>query len=290
MTRIIEALEEISDEYDALFCDLWGCVHDGIAALPEAVEALRAYRARGGSVVLLTNAPRPRASVALQIEALGVPDDAWDTIATSGDAARDAMFRGAVGSRIYFMGEERDHVFFEPIATVEDPVAIERVPLGEAEGIVVTGPFDPSEPPEAVRPQLLSAKARGLKLLSANPDIVVDKGDKREFCGGAIAELYKSMGGEVLSFGKPHPPVYDLARRRLAEFGDPVPDERILAIGDGIATDVLGGALEGLDVLFVSGGLALKETATERQPEPEALDRFLDTQRANPEFTIGKLR
>ncbi len=290
MTRIIETLAEISDDYDALFCDLWGCVHDGVRALPEAVAALQAFRAGGGTVVLLTNAPRPRSAVAAQIATLGVPDDAWDTIATSGDAARDAMFRGAVGHRVFFIGEERDHVFFEPLHLVENPVEITRVPLDEAEGVVVTGPLDPMAPPETLRPQLLAAKTRGLKMLSANPDVIVDKGDRREFCGGAIAELYEEMGGTVLSFGKPHPPVYDLARRRLAEFGDPVPDERILAIGDGIATDVRGAALEDLHVLFVSGGLALAETRTERHPDEGALESFLAGHGAVPEYAIGKLR
>ncbi|MBJ3762576.1 TIGR01459 family HAD-type hydrolase [Maribius pontilimi] len=290
MTQIIDSLAEISESYDALLCDLWGCVHDGVRALPEAVAALQAFRAKGGTVVLLTNAPRPRAAVAAQIDRLGVPDDAWDTIATSGDAAREAMFRGAVGSKVYFIGEDRDDVFFEPLHLVEDPVKIERVALDRAEGVVITGPFDSHQPPEVLRPQLLDAKTRGLTMLNANPDIVVDRGDTREYCAGAVAQLYEQMGGSVLSFGKPHPPVYDLARRRMAEFGDPVPDDRILAIGDGILTDVKGGMLEGFDVLFVTGGLAAEETRTDRQPEPDALTAYLADQQMDPPFSVGKLR
>ena len=290
MTQIITSLSQIQDDYDALFCDLWGCVHDGVRALPAAVAALQAFRAAGGSVVLLTNAPRPRASVAEQIAGMGVPDDAWDTIATSGDAARSAMFTGAVGSKVYFIGEGRDHPFFEPLNIVSDPVDISMVPMAEADGVVVTGPYDPNQPPDVLRPQLLEEKTRGLKMLNANPDIVVDRGDHREYCGGAVAQLYEQMGGTVLSFGKPHPPVYDLARRRLAELGDGVRDERILAVGDGIATDVKGALLEGLDVLFVSGGLAAAETATNTDPDPAKLESYLNEHQMNPPYTIGYLR
>jgi len=295
MTEIIRALSDISGRYDALFCDLWGCLHDGVAALPAAVAALQDYRARGGMVVLLTNAPRPRADVAQQIATFGVPEDAWDTIATSGDAARVAMFTGAVGSRIYHIGETRDSTFFEPLAIVEDPVAIEKVALDRAEGIVCTGPFDPSADLDTLRPQLLTAKARGLTMLNANPDIVVDRGDRREWCGGAVARLYEEMGGTVLAFGKPHPPVYDIARRRLAEAGGAgIADDAILAVGDGIATDVLGARLEGIDSLFVSGGLAAVETGTASgpaaQPDPDALKTFLTREDASPTYAIGYLR
>lgn len=290
MVRIVDSLAEISADYDAVFCDLWGCVHDGIAALPEAVEALTAYRATGGVVVLLTNAPRPRAAVAEQIARIGVPDAAWDTIATSGDATRLAMFTGAVGRRVYFIGEPRDEIFFEPLGVVADPVEIERVPLDRAEGIVCTGPFDTSADPDELRPVLLEAKTRGLPLLSANPDIVVDRGDRREWCGGAVARLYERMGGTSLSFGKPHAPVYDLARRRLAEVAREVDGERILAIGDGAETDIRGAMGEGIDSLFVSGGLARLDTKTEAQPDQEALDAFVARGMIAPTFAIGYLR
>ncbi|PZX16582.1 HAD superfamily hydrolase (TIGR01459 family) [Palleronia aestuarii] len=290
MTQIIDALSEVAEDYDAVFCDLWGCLHDGVRALPEAVEALTRFKEGGGSVVLLTNAPRPRASVAEQIAAMGVPEDCWDTIATSGDAARLAMFRGEIGQKLYHIGVDRDSGFFEPLQIMENPVEITRVPLAEAEGIVCTGPFDAHADPSVLRPELLHAKTLGLRMLNANPDVVVDRGERREWCAGAVAELYESMGGEVLSFGKPYPPVYDLARRRLAEFGADVPDSRILAIGDGIATDVKGAIGEGLDVLFVTGGLAAAETETTRQPQEAALRSFLDSQMMSPTFAIGKLR
>ena len=290
MTRIITALSEISAQYDALFVDLWGCVHDGVKALPEAVAALQAYRARGGVVVLVTNSPRARRGVEKQLVIFGVPEDAWDTIATSGDSARSAMFQGAVGQKVFFIGEIRDTAFFEPLKVLEHPLHVEAVPLEEAEGIVCTGPFDPFADPSVLRPELLYAKQKGLKLLCANPDIVVDRGESREWCAGAVARLYTEMGGESLYFGKPHPPIYDLARLRLAALGRDVPKERILCIGDGIATDILGAVGEDYDSLFITGGLAAAETRTVTQPEEAALNAFLDKEKTQPTHAIGKLR
>ncbi len=291
MTRIINALSDIWDKYDALLVDLWGCVHNGVTAYPEAVEALRGFRARGGAVCLLTNSPKPRKGVAEQIEHFGVPRDAWDTIATSGDSARAAMFRGVVGQKLFFMGEwERDAGFFEPINVVENPVPIELVPLDQAEGIVCCGPFDPHADPEVNRPTFLYAKQKGLKLLCANPDIVVDRGDRREWCAGALARLYTEMGGESLYFGKPHPPIYDLARQRLAEIDRLVPESRILAIGDGLHTDVAGAMGEDIDSLFITGGLARAETKTTDQPEPDALKAYLEREKLEPTYAIGQLR
>lgn len=290
MTRIIENLAEVSDRYDALLVDLWGCLHNGIEAFPEAVVALQEFVSRGGTVLLLTNAPRPRLGVEKQLALMNVPDDCWHTITTSGDSARAAMFRGAVGNKIYFIGEDRDQKFFEPLKIVEDPVEIAQVPLEMAEGIVCTGPFDPHEDPSANRARFLFAKQKGMKFLCANPDIVVDRGETREWCAGALARLYTEMGGESLYFGKPHPPIYDLARRRLVELGKGVSDERILAIGDGIRTDILGALGENIDSLFITGGLAAEETATEHQPDPEKLARFVAGEQISPTYAIGKLR
>ncbi|MFP4043801.1 MAG: HAD family hydrolase [Rhodosalinus sp.] len=291
MTQIIDSLDEIAARYDALLVDLWGCVHDGVRALPEAVAALQRYRAeRGGAVVLVTNSPKPRAGVERQLDRLGVPRDAWDAMATSGDSARAAMFRGAVGQRVYFIGQEHDLGFFEPLRLLDDPLEIARVPLREAEGMVCTGPFDPMADPSVLRPDLLYAKTQGLKLLCANPDIVVDRGDVREWCAGAVAALYTEMGGESLYFGKPHPPIYDLAYRRLAALERDVPREAMLAIGDGTRTDIAGAMGEGIDSLYISGGLARLETGTARQPDPERLSAWLSAEKVSPQYAIGALR
>lgn len=290
MTRIITTLAEVSAQYDALFVDLWGCVHNGVTAFPDAVTALQGYRASGGKVILVTNSPRPRAGVKKQLAQFGVPDDAWDSIATSGDSARSAMFRGTVGQKVWFIGQPGDQRFFEPLNLLEHPVQISQVPLAQAEGIVCTGPKDPMAAPDIMRPAFETAIARGLKLLCANPDIVVDRGEEREWCAGALAQLYTEMGGESLYFGKPHPPVYDLARRRLNALGSMVPDDRILAIGDGILTDIKGAIGEDIDSLFISGGLAASETKTDTHPDADALSLYFEKEKLHPTYSIGFLR
>lgn len=287
---IIPSLDQIAGRYDAMFVDLWGCVHNGVRAYPEAVAALRRYRDNGGVVILVTNSPKPRAHVEQQLERFGVPTDCWDDMATSGDSARVAMFTGTVGNKVYFIGEERDLPFFDPPAVLENPREITRTPLSEAEGIVCTGPFDPDADPADLRPDLLYAKQKGLKLLCANPDIVVDRGAHREWCAGAIAQIYTEMGGESLFFGKPHPPIYDLARRRMNALGHDFPNAGILAIGDGAHTDIRGAMGEDIDSLFITGGLAAEDTKTTEQPDPDALAAYLQQQGVNPTFSIGKLR
>ena len=290
MTQIIASLSEISDNYDVLFCDLWGCVHDGLRPYPDAVEALRAFKAKGGTVLLLTNSPRPRDSVERQLARMGVPRDCWDVIASSGDSARAAMLRGMVGKKVYFIGEDRDQTFFDPMQLVEDADEIQQVPLDQAEGIVCTGPFDPTADPDVMRSEFLYAKTKGLKLLCANPDIVVDRGEDREWCAGALAKLYTEMGGESLYFGKPHPPIYNLARARLTQMDVSVLDSRILAVGDGVFTDVQGALGENLDCLFITGGLAREETDTDTQPNQEKLTTYLENAQMEAPYSIGYLR
>lgn len=290
MAEIIDQLSEISSRYDAMFVDLWGCMHDGIIPFENAVAAMQGYRKTGGVVIYVTNAPRHRDSVKEQLRRIGVAADSYDDIATSGDAARFAMFSGIVGSKVYFIGQPHDQDFFDPLKFMDDPVPIEQVDLQEAEGIVCCGPFDPHADPSVLRPEFLYAKQKALKLLCANPDIMVDRGERREWCAGALAQLYTEMGGESLYFGKPHPPIYDLARRRLSALGHEIPDSQILCIGDGAHTDVRGALGEGLDCLFISGGLAAKETKTDIQPEPEALTAYLDAQMVAPDYAIGGLR
>ncbi len=293
--QIIQSLSEVSDRYDALLCDLWGCLHDGVHAFPEAVAALRDFRAKGGCVILLTNAPRPWEDVEKQLASLGVPADCWDGIATSGEAAREALFRGIVGEKVYHIGPDKDLGLFTPPPSMTDPVPIERVPLKDAEGIVCTGLFDDrSETPEDYRATLLYAREMGLKLLCANPDIAVDLGGQRIFCAGAIARLYTEMGGESLYFGKPYPPIYNLVRNMLVSLGKNIADDRILAIGDGIDTDIKGAMGEGLDTLFVTGGLAAEETGTAKQPtaqpQKDRLTHYLETKMMTPTYAIGFLR
>jgi len=291
MTQIITKFTDISDHYDAAFVDLWGCMHNGIVAFDAAVAAMQAFRAEGGIVVLVTNSPRPRFSVADQIREMGMPDDCYDTIATSGDSARAAMLQGVIGDKVWFMGEPaRDADFFKPMDMLKDPIDIQQVPLDQATGIVCCGPFDTQADPEVNRADFLVARERGLKLLCANPDIIVDRGETREWCAGALAALYTETGGESLYFGKPHPPIYDLARLRLAGLELLSTEPRIICIGDGIKTDVQGGVQEDLDTLFITGGLAAAETKTVTQPDADALKAYCETEMMSPTYAIGFLR
>ncbi len=291
MTRIIDKLADIATQYDTLYCDLWGCLHDGVEAFPEAVSALTQFRSGGGRVVLMTNAPRPAPGVVRRLDDMGVPHEAYDLVVSSGDAAQAAMLQGAAGRRVHHIGPAKDDDFFTTLPEdMPDARPVERVALAEAEGIVCTGPVEEDrDRPEDYRATLLHAKTRGLKLLCANPDIVVDFGDRRVYCAGALAALYDEMGGQSLYFGKPHPPIYDRARLKLAarDAGDP---GRVLAIGDGIATDIRGARLEDIDSLFISGGLAARETGTARQPDPDKLAAFLQAAEESPTFTMGFLR
>lgn len=289
MTRIIGALSEIAPNYDVLYCDLWGCLHNGRQPYGAAIAALQGFRQGGGRVVLMTNAPRPNAFVIAQLDRMGVPRDAWDLVVSSGDAAQDAMFAGAVGRRVWHVGTDKDDGFFTDVPPEwADAPAVTRVPLEEAEGVVVTGPFDEmNEAPEDYRLRLMLARERGLALLCANPDIVVDMGETRIYCAGALAEFYEDLGGRSLYFGKPHPPIYERAQRllNLAE------GARVLAIGDGINTDVRGARQEGIDCLFVTGGLAAEAFGPDvEHPDAGLLREWLAQRQTDPEYSIGRLR
>ncbi|MCZ8335858.1 MAG: TIGR01459 family HAD-type hydrolase [Rhodobacteraceae bacterium] len=287
MTDLIPSLASIADGYDAVFCDLWGCLHNGQTPFPAAVAALRAFRAQGKTVLLLTNSPRPKSSVIDQLARIGVPTDAWDEIVSSGDASQYAMLSGAVGTRIHHIGAIKDETFFTDLPADAPALAITRVPLAEAEGVVCTGLKDDlTETPEDYSASLLMMKAKGLTLLCANPDLIVDLGERRLFCAGALAQAYEAMGGTALYYGKPHPPIYDLARRRLAALTGQ-DEARILAIGDGIATDIQGGIGEGIDTLFVTAGIAAHEFGPDpAQPDPARLRAWLDAQQLSPTYAI----
>jgi HAD superfamily hydrolase (TIGR01459 family) len=296
MTEILRALADLTGRYDAVFCDLWGCLHNGKAAFPAAVTALQGFRKTGGRVVLLTNAPRPKDSVIKQLDGMLVPRDAWDIVVTSGDAAQMGMLSGAVGTQVHHIGALKDEAFFTDFAddlaayaATQPPIT--RVALKDATGIVCTGLADDlTETPDDYRAALLLGKTLGLPMICANPDIVVDLGDQRLYCAGALAQAYEVMGGTALYFGKPHPPIYDLARRRLAQAGAPA-DPQILCIGDGISTDIQGGMAEGLDTLFITGGLEAAHFGPDVEaPDQALLDAWLDRRELSSTFAMGRLR
>lgn len=286
MTEMISALADVADRYDAVFCDLWGCLHNGKTAFPAAVAALQAFRARGGKVVLLTNAPRPFGVVAAQLDRMGVGRDAWDLIVTSGDATQLALFSGSYGSRVGFIGADKDESFFTDLPPDLWAAEVTRVPIPEAEVLLCTGlAQDLTETPDDYRLPLAQARSAGLTMLCANPDVIVDYGDKRLWCAGALAAEYEKLGGEALYFGKPHPPVYDLARRKLGLEG-----ARILCIGDGLWTDVKGGIAEGLDTLYVTGGISAHEFGAPEAPDMAKVQAFLDREMLSATYAIPALR
>jgi HAD superfamily hydrolase (TIGR01459 family) len=283
---IIDSLDDIADRYDAVLCDLWGCLHDGVTVYPAAAAALQRFRKGGGAVALFTNAPRPAWSVIEQLTALGAPEGISDLVVSSGDAARESVKAGEWGSRVYFIGAERDLAFFEGLS-------VTLTSMEDAECIICTGLRDDlTEVPEDYADELRTAQLLGLPMLNANPDIVVDKGDKRLWCSGALARDYQAIGGTARTYGKPNPPIYDYGRKRLAEVtGRDIDESRILCIGDGVLTDLTGAVAEGLDCLFVTGGLAAEETGGDAErPDPAKLEAFLKGHSLSTTWAIGRLR
>lgn len=290
MTRLINNLAEVAHSYDALFVDLWGCLHNGITPFDEAVDALQAYKAQGGKVLLLTNSPKPKSVVVAKLDQMGVSREIYDEIASSGDAAQIAMTSGVVGRKVFHLGPERDLGFF---TDENGPIDVERVPLDMAEGIVCTGLFDDARDSlEDYRLTILDGVNRGLKLLCANPDVLVDVGDKRLYCAGALAEAYTAAGGTSLYYGKPHSPIYELAYTHLsAVAGRRIDHDRILCIGDGINTDIRGGVAEDLDTIFITGGLAATEISeTAGIPNERELANYIASHELSPTFAISRLR
>jgi HAD superfamily hydrolase (TIGR01459 family) len=250
----IAGLSQISAGYDALLCDVWGVIHNGVENFPAACAALARFRAERGPVVLISNAARPHAPVVEQLDAIGVPREAWSHIVTSGDATRVLLAERAPGPA-WLIGVDRDAPLYEGLG-------LETSDLAHARFISLTGPYDDeNDEPADYRDRFIEAVGRDLELICANPDIVVQRGDKLIYCGGALAQLYESLGGRVSMVGKPYKPIYDLSLAKAAEaLGAPLDLSRVLCIGDGLPTDVRGANARGLDVLFVASGIHGAET------------------------------
>jgi HAD superfamily hydrolase (TIGR01459 family) len=247
--RFAERLSELVDGVEVILSDIWGVVHNGLEAFPEACEALHTYRQRGGTVILITNAPRPADSVQRQLRKLGVADGIYDAIVSSGDLTRHFV-ADHPGKKMFWLGPDRDSSIYRGLDAV-------TAPLEQADYIVCTGLFDDeTESAEDYRAMMLQARERKLPLVCANPDIVVERGDRLIYCAGAIAELYRELGGEVIFYGKPHRPIYDRAMALASERrGSPAPLDRVLAIGDSVRTDLTGAHGFGIDCLFVTRGI-----------------------------------
>lgn len=256
--RRIAGLSELAGEFDTLLCDVWGVLHNGVAAFPAAVEALTSFRAGGGRVVLITNAPRPRASVAKQLAQLGVTGSAYDAIVTSGDVTRELIAERA-NARFFHLGPERDLPLY-------DGLGIRLVGEPEAEVVSCTGLFnDTSETPDDYREQLGRFRERRMPMICANPDLVVERGKSLVYCAGALAALYRELGGEAVIVGKPHPAIYEAAMSEIRALGG----SRVLAIGDGLPTDIRGAVDKGIPVLFVTGGIHAADFGDHANPDRE---------------------
>lgn len=245
--RMLDGLAAIAADYDAALVDIWGVIHNGRTPFLDAIEACRRFRAERGPVVLISNSPRPSDAIPAQMAAIGAGTDFFDGIVTSGDATR-AVFAARAPGPAFKLGPDRD----DPIY---DGTGLTFAPLEAATFISCTGLFDDeNEGPDDYRDLLDAAKARDLDLVCANPDVTVLRGTKLIYCAGALAEAYAGIGGRVVLCGKPHAPIYALARERLVAAGAAT-DARILAVGDGPLTDLRGAATQGLDALFVIAGL-----------------------------------
>jgi HAD superfamily hydrolase (TIGR01459 family) len=269
---IIAGLSEIAPRYNALLCDVWGVIHNGREAFPGVVDCLKTYR-KQGTVLLLSNAPRPSPPIQEQLASLGVPADAYDAIVTSGDLTRKLLAeKSAHGTfKLHHVGPDRDLPLFEGLS-------VARVPLADAEAIVCTGPFDDTkEGPEDYRDYWKPALARRMPFYCANPDLVVQRGDQLIYCAGALGQDYERQGGDVLYLGKPHAPVYDFVEARLKELGRPIPRPKWLAIGDGLKTDIKGATDANLDALLITGGIHEAELAdAASNPDPAKIAAVLN--------------
>jgi HAD superfamily hydrolase (TIGR01459 family) len=262
--RFVERLADLVDGIDVVLSDIWGVVHNGLESFPEACEALHTFRSRGGTVIMITNAPRPADSVQRQLRKLGVADDTYDAIVSSGDLTRHYV-AGHPGRKVFWLGPERDSSIYRGLDLTLGP-------LEQADYIICTGLFDDEiETAEDYRSMMLQARERGLPLICANPDIVVERGDRLIYCAGAIAELYRELGGEVIFYGKPHRPIYDRAMELATERRGRVPLNRVLAIGDSVRTDLAGAHGFGIDCLFVTRGIHAEEFAGVDQLDPASV-------------------
>ncbi len=246
---ILKGIAPLAPGTRAWLVDLWGVLHNGVAPFAPAVAACCRYRREGGLVLLLSNAPRPWQSVAAQLDRIGVTREAWDAIVSSGDAAR-ALIARLGRAAVFHLGPERDLALYEGLD-------VHRVPAESAEAVVCTGLFDDeTETPEDYVALLAGFRARELPMICANPDLSVERGDRIVHCAGALAQAYARIGGEVAYAGKPYLPVYDMAFAALARReGRPLAKETVLAIGDGIRTDIEGAAAAGVRAVYVASGV-----------------------------------
>ncbi len=271
----LDGLADIAGNYRAILCDVWGVVHNGQRAWPDACEALIRFRNSSGIVVMITNAPRPKPPVVAQMAHLGVPDGVYDEVVTSGDVTRSLIVGAGVPA--FHIGPERDLVLFEDLG-------VELTTLEKAGQVVCSGLFDDrTESPEDYAQLLAQIRSRELPFVCANPDIVVEYGDQLIWCAGALARDFSALGGETRIVGKPHREIYQHCLARIDELaGGPLELSQILAVGDGAQTDLAGAERAGLDALFMTAGIHAQAYGGSEQPVHDEVNAFLADEGRNP--------
>ena len=285
MAEFSEHFEPLARDYDVVLCDVWGVVHNGVAAFAEASDALQRFRSRGGTAILITNAPRSGAAVARILDRLGVPRQAYDAITSSGDVTRGVV-AARLDQAVFHLGPQRDLSIFNGLD-------VKFTTLERADYVVCSGLFDDTtETADSYRDMLAAMRARSLFMVCANPDIVVERGDTLVYCAGALADAYAALGGEVLYCGKPHAPIYDAALAAAAGFrgGTTPARNRVLAIGDSVRTDLAGAAGFGLDYMFVTSGIHAEQYGSREAPDMTALDAIFAAAGLAPKTVMRKLK
>ena len=295
---LIPKFSSLASTYDVLLCDVWGVVHNGLAASPHACDALMRMRAHGGVVVLITNAPRPSDVVSRQLDRLHVPREAYDAIVSSGDVTR-SVIEERRGQTLYHLGPERDRSIFTGLDVhFASPrncgtAGFTRFASPETADYVVCSGLedDDIETPDDYRARLESMLARKLFMVCGNPDVVVERGSTLVYCAGAIADLYAAMGGEVLYAGKPYRPIYDMALAKAEKIaGRKIALSRVLAVGDSVRTDLKGARTVGVDFLFVTSGIHAEELGSREQPDNAALTATFAAAGGMPKAVMRELR
>ncbi len=281
MAKRIQNLSEVIGGYDVVLSDVWGVVHNGVAAFQHSCQALAAARKAGATVVLITNSPRPAPGVIEQLKVLGVSDDTYDRIVTSGDVTRHLIAEGP--KKVFLLGPERDMPLF-------DGLDVEVVSADEAEAIVCTGFFDDEkEVPEDYTDMLTAWVKRDVPFICANPDLVVERGHRIIPCAGAVAAYYEQLGGKTRIAGKPHFPIYDASLAAAREARGEFDKSKVLAIGDGMPTDVRGALSQGLDLLYISAGIHVAEYTVNGETDEAILQAWLKSENAAPKFWMPRL-
>jgi HAD superfamily hydrolase (TIGR01459 family) len=283
VAELVTNFSTLAPGYDALLCDVWGVVHNGVVAFPRACDALMRARAAGIAVVFITNAPRPHDVVARQSAALGVPGEAYDDIVSSGDVTR-SLIEQRPGQSVFHMGPTRDVEIFTGLD-------LDFAPLESADYVVCSGlDDDDRDTPEDYRARLAMMLKRKTFMICGNPDVVVHRGDKMVYCAGAVADLYATMGGEVVYAGKPYRPIYEMALSKAeAAKGRKIALNRVLAIGDSIRTDLTGAHKFGADFLFVTSGIHVEELGPRDNPDLSALEKKFTAAGATPTAVMREL-